>query len=208
MGTAHRPQPRARCLMRLLILFLLSLPFGAHAANAPVWNAQSVLHAIASTQVQTVQFSEEKFLGVLDTPLLSQGVLTFRPPDGLEKHTTAPQDELMTLQGQALTYTRQGKTYQLDLTEHPEAAAYAVGIRALLTGDIAVLQRSYLLQLSGDAAHWSLQLLPTDPRLLSLIKAISVTGSGGYLHLIEYDQADGDRSVMTLAPESKAPAAP
>lgn len=194
--------------MRLFILCLLSLSLSAHAADAPAWNAQLVLHAIASTQGQTVQFSEEKFLGVLDTPLLSQGELTFRPPDGLEKHTTAPQNERMTIQGQALTYTRQGKTYQLDLTEHPEAAAYAVSIRALLTGDIAALQQSYLLQFSGDAAHWSLQLLPTDPRLLSLIKAISVTGSGGYLHIIEYDQADGDRSVMTLAPESKPPASP
>jgi hypothetical protein len=70
----------------------------------------------------------------------------------------------------------------------------------LLNGNAALLRKSYVLKLSGDRAHWVLLLLPTDPRIQSLIKSISVNGSGDQLQTIEYDQANGDRSVMTLLP--------
>ena len=108
-----------------------------------------------------------------------------------------------------LTYTRQGQTYTLNLSEHPEATAYANSIRGLLNGNATLLKRNYVLKLSGDPAHWVLLLLPTDPRIQSLIKSISVNGSGDHLQTIEYDQTNGDRSVMTLLPATlPTPASP
>ncbi|HQT43478.1 MAG TPA: tripartite tricarboxylate transporter substrate-binding protein, partial [Halothiobacillus sp.] len=127
-------------------------------------------------------------------------------PDYLEKHTTAPRDEVMIIQDAVLTYTRQGQTYTLHLAEHPEATAYANSMRGLLTGNAAILKQSYALELSGDPAHWTLLLLPTDTRIASLIKNISVTGAGDSVQMIEYDQTNGDRSVMTIRPAS--PSAP
>jgi hypothetical protein len=187
----------------LLFLLLQGLAQGATLASAapsPNWTPESVLHTLADHRQGEARFSEQKFIGVLDTPLLSEGTLTFRPPDYLEKHTTSPRDERMTIEGDVLTYTRQGQTYTLNLAEHPEATAYANSIRGLLNGNAALLQQNYALKLSGDRAHWVLLLLPTDPRIQSLIKSISVNGSGDHLQTIEYDQTNGDRSVMTLLP--------
>lgn len=195
----------------LILLFLLfqSLALGetqATAAPSSDWTPAAVLRMLAEHRQGEARFTEQKFIGVLDTPLLSAGTLTFRPPDYLEKHTTSPRDECMTIEGDKLTYTRQGQTYTLNLAEHPEATAYANSIRGLLNGNAALLRKSYVLKLSGDRAHWVLLLLPTDPRIQSLIKSISVNGSGDQLQTIEYDQSNGDRSVMTLLPaHSKSP---
>jgi outer membrane lipoprotein-sorting protein len=193
--------------MRQTLFFMLLLLQGlvqpvtvVAAAPSPDWSPASVLRTLAEHRQGEVRFTEQKFIGVLDTPLLSEGTLTFRPPDYLEKHTTSPRDERMTIEGDVLTYTRQSQTYTLNLAEHPEATAYANSIRGLLNGNAALLRKSYVLKLSGDRAHWVLLLLPTDPRIQSLIKSISVNGSGDHLQRIEYDQANGDRSVMTLLP--------
>ncbi len=195
----------------LFLLFLLfqSLALDATLATAALssdWTPAAVLRTLAEHRQGEARFTEQKFIGVLDTPLLSAGTLTFRPPDYLEKHTTSPRDERMTIEGDKLTYTRQSQTYTLNLAEHPEATAYANSIRGLLNGNAALLRKSYVLKLSGDHAHWVLLLLPTDPRIQSLIKSISVNGSGDQLQTIEYDQSNGDRSVMTLLPaHSKSP---
>ncbi len=191
-----------RTLYLLFLLFhgLVQGATLAFAAPSLDWTPESVLHALAEHRQGEARFTEQKFIGVLDTPLLSEGTLTFRPPDYLEKHTTAPRDERMTIEGDKLTYTRQGQTYTLNLAEHPEATAYANSIRGLLNGNAALLRKSYVLKLSGDRAHWVLLLLPTDPRIQSLIKSISVNGSGDQLQTIEYDQSNDDRSVMTLLP--------
>lgn len=186
----------------LLLFFLLQslAPAIAFAAPSPDWTAESVLRALADHRQGAARFAEQKIIGVLDTPLLSEGTLTFRPPDYLEKHTTSPRDEHMTIQGDVLTYTRQGQTYTLNLAEHPEATAYVNSIRGLLNGNAALLKQNYVLKLNGDRAHWVLLLLPTDARIQSLFKSISVNGSGDHLQTIEYDQTNGDRSVMTLLP--------
>ncbi len=196
-------------MRRWLLIFLLAWffwPLRATAEPPTSWSTATVLQSVANHRQSAARFTEEKFIGVLDTPLLSEGKLTFRPPDYLEKHTTAPRDEVMIIQDAVLTYTRQGQTYTLHLAEHPEATAYANSMRGLLTGNAAILKQSYALELSGDPAHWTLLLLPTDTRIASLIKNISVTGAGDSVQMIEYDQTNGDRSVMTIRPAS--PSAP
>ncbi|MHB8920446.1 MAG: LolA-related protein [Halothiobacillus sp.] len=196
-------------MRRWLFIFLLAgffWPLQATAEPLASWNAATVLQSVANHRQSAARFTEEKFIGVLDTPLLSEGKLTFRPPDYLKKHTTVPRDEVMIIQGTMLTYTRQGQTYTLNLAEHPEATAYANSMRGLLTGNAAILKQSYALKLSGDPAHWTLLLLPTDARIASLIKNISVTGAGDSVQMIEYDQTNGDRSVITIQPAS--PSAP
>lgn len=45
--------------------------------------------------------------------------------------------------------------------------------------------------------HWSLWLLPSDPKMASMIQKISITGRLNDVRSIEFLQADGNRSVMT-----------
>ena len=43
-----------------------------------------------------------------------------------------------------------------------------------------------------------LTLLPSEPKIAALVLRIVVTGSKSQIRSIEYLQADGDRSLMTI----------
>lgn len=166
------------------------------------WNIDVLMQGLAAHQPRQADYTEEKYLGVLDTPLVSSGTLTYRAPDTLEKRTVSPRPAVMTLSGQTLSVTEDQHTQTLDLTAHPDAAAYVDSLRGLLSGNLALLKRFFSLQLTGDRDHWTLVLRPSGGRIGSLIDSISVTGSGYLMRTLEYDQSDGDRSVMTIKPKA------
>lgn len=167
------------------------------------WNIDRLMQGLAAHQPRQADYVEEKYLGMLDMPLISSGKLTYRAPDYLEKETLAPRYVVMTLSGETMTLTEDHQTQTIDLSAHPEAEAYADSIRGLLSGDLALLKKSFSLQLTGDRAHWSLVLRPAGGRIGGLIDSISVTGSGNIMRRLEYDQSDGDRSIMTIQPKAR-----
>ena len=192
-----------RVLRGLLTAWLLCLSLPPAIAQADGWGISQLMHGLAHGPHETARFAEQKYIGVLDTPILSSGRLKYVAPDYLEKHTTSPKDERMVLDGDVLTLTQDDKTYTLRLSEQPAAVAYANSIRGLLSGNLSVLRQSYDLQLTGDRQSWTLLLHPTNPQVVQLIDSISVTGSGTRIRTIEYDQSDGDRTVMTIKPAQK-----
>ena len=54
---------------------------------------------LAAVPERRVRFSEERRFAALDQPLHSQGILLWRRPDVLEKHTEAPQPETLRVEG-------------------------------------------------------------------------------------------------------------
>lgn len=185
-------------LSAFLLLGSVGAGYAAPPAKASPWNIETLMHGLAGNRHHSAHFIEKKYIAVLDTPVISSGELRYIPPDHLEKHTTSPKDELMTLDGDVLTLKQDQKTYTLRLSEHPAAVAYADSIRGLLSGNLKVLRQAYRLQLTGDRRHWSLLLHPTNRDVAQLIDSISVNGSGTDIQTIEYDQSDGDHTVMTI----------
>jgi len=182
----------------LLTASLLLLGIAANAANDGQWNIETLMRGLAAHRHHSAHFTEKKYIALLDTPVISSGELRYNPPDHLEKHTTSPKDEVMTLDGDVLKLKQDGKTYTLRLSEHPAAVAYADSIRGLISGNLKVLKKAYHLQLTGDRRQWSLLLHPTNHDVAQWLDNISVSGSGNEIRTIEYDQSDGDRTVMTI----------
>lgn len=189
----------------LLVLGLVFSSYGfaqnqapTPGSSTPPWDLKQLMLGLAAHQPKQAQYVEEKYLGVLDTPLISYGELRYVAPDHLEKKTRAPNPATMTLSGDTLTLTEGHQTRTLDLSKHPGAALYADSIRGLLSGNLALLQKTFSVQLSGNRDHWRLLLRPIGHRVDGLLDSVSVTGSGYYLRRFEYDQADGDRSIMTI----------
>ncbi len=196
------------CLVAGLIAGPVSAPVLADTAKPAAtdtkqaeWSLERLMRSLAHRKHHTAHYTEKKYIGLLDTPMISSGELRYTPPNHLEKRTTSPKKERMVLDGNVLTFEQGDKTYTLNLDDHPAAVAYADSIRGLLAGNLSVLRQAYQLRMTGDEGHWSLMLHPTNTAVSQLIDSISVTGSGDQIQRIEYDQTDGDRTVMTIEPD-------
>jgi hypothetical protein len=171
-----------------------------HAAAAAEWDVSRLFEMLAKQRPGRVTFEERKHLALLDRPLESSGELSFIPPHTLEKRTIAPRAERVVVDRERLTFERGGKTYSMGLRENPAVAVLVESIRSTLAGDLASLTRTYSAGLEGDAAGWRLKLRPLDPALATLVERIEIAGSHAQVRSVEIFQADGDRSVMRLAP--------
>lgn len=182
-------------LLRLAGLALLLAAGSAHA-----WDLSQLMQGLARNKGGHALFTEKKYLALLDKPLAASGELFYSPPDRLEKRTLQPKPEYLLLDGDTLIVERGKQKYTLRLADRPEVVAFVDSIRGTLAGNREVLERSYALRLFGNEEHWTLNLLPSDTRIATLISRITVSGSKNQVLTIEYLQADGDRMVMNIEP--------
>ena len=188
---------RSRFLQSLLAgLLLLGLALPASAA----YDIGQLLADLARHKGGKAKFVEKKFLAVLDKPLVATGEMTYTAPDRLEKRTLTPKPETMLLEKDSLTLEREKQKLTINLASQPEALAFIDSIRGTLSGNRAALERNYGLHLAGTADKWTLTLLPSDQKIAALVQRITVSGSRGQVRQIEYLQADGDRSQLTIEP--------
>lgn len=182
------------CAIASLVL-ALTLP----VARADDWPVAALMQLLAQNKSGKATFVEEKYIQILDQPILSTGDLSFVAPDRLEKRTLTPKPETLILAGDALTIERPGKAPRtVSLQDHPEAAAFIESIRGTLAGDLSALQTFYGLKLTGAAERWQLTLTPKQARLGSVVEHIVISGAQADIRTIELDQRDGDHSVMTI----------
>lgn len=181
----------------------LLLAFGAaatlaHAAAA--MRVEDLMSQLRRERPSAARFNETKSIALLDHPLESSGELLFTPPRRLEKRTTSPGSERLVVDGDALTIEHAGRTQTLSLRELPQVAAILEGIRATLAGDGATLERLYRVRVEGDKGSWHLTLVPRDAEVAKVVARVILGGSGGDVRRVEIEQADGDRSLMQIAP--------
>jgi len=104
----------------------------------------------------------------------------------------------MTVDGGALLIERGSKKHRLQLQDYPELAAFIESIRGTLAGDRKALERNYQLSLFGTVERWTLQLSPTDEKMLAVVQRIRIAGVRDTVRSIEIMQADGDSSRMLI----------
>jgi hypothetical protein len=148
-----------------------------------------------------VPFVEEHFLAVLDRPVESSGELFYDAPDRLEKRTLKPKPESLVLERGVMTAHRGRHTYVLNLSDYPQVVPLIDSIRATLAGDRAALERIFKVTLEGDLQHWKLLLTPSDATIAKSVRQIRIEGERDAIHSVEIQQADGDRSLLTIGPE-------
>ena len=153
-----------------------------------------------------VTYVEKEYLGILERPLKSSGVLIYDAPDHLEKKTLTPRKESLVLEHGELTVKRGDRTYHLDLSEYPQVAPYVDAIRATMAGDLQALQKVFTVKFEGTLAHWKLGLVPLDARIARALRRIRIAGAEENVESVEIDKTNGDRSVMRMgAPEGSTP---
>ena len=185
-------------MMRRFVLALLGLGWMTSALAA--YDIDQLMTDLASQKGGRAKFVETRHVALLDKPLQASGEMIYSPPDRLEKRTLLPKPETMVLDKDMLSLERDKRKFTINLANRPEAQAFVESIRSTLAGNRKVLEQDYSLKLDGEAARWVLTLVPSAPSISGLLKRITVSGSKNQVRVIEYLQADGDRSVMLIEP--------
>lgn len=190
----------ATLLLSSLLACLMAL--SAHSAHAAEWEVSDLMNLLSQQKTRKAFFVEKKYIAALDRPLESSGELSFTAPDRLEKRITKPKPEAVALEGDKVLIERSnGRKLRLSLSERPEVSGFVESIRSTLTGDRSALERFYALKLTGTAEQWQLSLVPLQPQMLKIINEIRIAGARDVIATIEFMQADGDHSIMTITDE-------
>ncbi len=160
----------------------------------------ALMARLAAVPSRRALFTETKTLAALRLPLHSSGRLAYRRPDRLDKITTWPQPEVLTVRAGRLRLTTDGATRRIDLAAQPVIAALVEAVLGTLAGDLAGLRRDYHVRASGDLAAWRLVLTPRGAALAGLLRQVAITGRAGWLLRLRTVQTNGDVTVMIMTP--------
>jgi hypothetical protein len=192
--------------MFALVLLTPGRALSAEAGQTAGFTEGRLMALLAQRREGEVKFTETDYLQVLDQPVKSSGVLLYRAPDHLEKRTLEPKKESMVLDGDQLTVQRGHRSRQIQVSAYPQVAPYVDAIRDTLAGNEAGLEKVFKVGFSGTREEWKLELVPLDKGAARKVRRVEIEGGSDVIRSVEILQADGDRSVMTLAaPTSGAP---
>ncbi|HEY0230414.1 MAG TPA: LolA-related protein, partial [Dokdonella sp.] len=144
-------------------------------------------------------YTEVRFSGMLDRPLILHGELEYLGPGKLGKRVDSPYKEQTTIADSSASVQRgEHAPRTFSLAQAPELEGFLRGFSALLGGDAATLQHDFELSASGSEARWQLQLKPRDERLARRITAIEVDGAQATPRCFRTHEADGDLGVLLV----------
>jgi outer membrane lipoprotein-sorting protein len=184
-------------LAALLLVSTLSI--------AESWDLQALMQGMAQIPASQSRFVETRHIALLTRPLELKGRLSYERPNRLSKHVLSPFDELISVEGDALTVVNRTKGEQrfISLREQPQMRALVESVRATLAGDLAQLERHYRVEFSGTRGAWRMLLVPRDAKVRQYVETIALAGAEARLARIEIVEAGGDRSVMTILHDEK-----
>lgn len=176
-------------MSRLLLVLLLWVPAFASSIELPELAGQ-----LRATPLVRGDFEQEKRIPGLSRPLLSRGQFVLVPGQGLLWRLRSPLtlDYRITPRGMA---GRQNGRWQ-PVASSPLARDQQLFL-ALLSGDVERLGRDFQPQLSGNQAHWQLQLLPRSVLLRQLFRAIRLSGSD-VVEEVQLDEVSGEQTRLRL----------
>ncbi len=144
-------------------------------------------------------YTEVRWSGLLDRPLIVRGELEYLGPGRLGKRVDEPYREQMTVaDGSATVQRGTRKPRSFALGQAPELEGFLRGFSALLGGDAEALQRDFALSATGRASNWQLQLKPRDSRLARRVPAIEVDGTGSEPRCFRTHEGDGDLAILLV----------
>jgi hypothetical protein len=170
------------------------------AAQQAAFGLQQVTALLAKNASGQARFTEERHVSGIEGPLRAAGTLSFVAPDRFTRSVTDPRPETMEVQGNLLVLRRGGRTRQMTVDAIPELMALIEAVRGTLTGNAVLLEKFFKAQVEGNAARWTLTLVPRDARLATQVRELKITGLQSDMRSVELWLAGGDRSVMAIDP--------
>lgn len=153
---------------------LLLVPSGAPAADDAA-TMDALLARFHGLVGLSARFHEEKHIALLAQPLVSDGTVHYAPPDKIARHTLTPSPASVVLDGATLRFGDGTSERAIDTGASPVVRAFVDSFRAVLAGDRAALERSFVLDfhaLGGAGPKWELGLVPRDAPLARIIREI------------------------------------
>jgi hypothetical protein len=176
----------------------------SHAAPEPAAastgvDAKSLVAGMRREAPARTPYSEVRFSGLLDRPLILHGELEYSGPGKLAKTVDEPYKEHTVVEnGEASVQRGDRPARKFSLSQAPELEGFLRGFAALLGGDADALQRDFELSASGTTDAWRLKLTPRDQRLAKRVTAIEVDGAGIAPRCFYTREADGDVNVLLV----------
>lgn len=201
MGEIPRPRRRTRGAALIGVLALTAFICNAvPGAQASGLSLEDVLQRVATNSGEAVGFEESRYLGVVTKPLESSGTLRFEPPDRLIKETEKPYRETAIVDGDRLTVLNAAgaETRSISLWASEELRLVFDSLRAVLRGDAKALAALFQVSVSGDEAHWTIELTPQPGGEDGQIERITVQGEAGRIASFEIRESNGDRALIRL----------
>lgn len=144
-------------------------------------------------------YTEVRFSGLLDRPLILHGELEYLGPGRLGKRVDTPyREDTRIADGEATVQRGERPPRTFALGQAPELEGFLRGFSALLGGDAATLAGDFELSATGDRGQWRLLLTPRDRRLARRVSAIEVDGHADTARCFRTRDADGDLSVLLV----------
>lgn len=195
---------KRRALFVAVIVLVGSLGFAGAALAAPPPRQEDVLAALAQVKQSRMRFVEQRESRILETTLTVTGTLAYRAPGHIEKHSLRPLDERFVVDGDTLLLERQqaGQRFarKLPVNEIPALVPLVAGLRAVLSGDAALLAQHFSVEFTPLWNGWRLRLTPKDAQARTHVEAIRFEGEGAHVRLVETREVGGEVSRMRLFP--------
>ena len=184
--------------MKRLSALLCAVSMATVASTVSALDLPELMKNLSAQKEGRARFVEQKTLSVLSTPIESRGELSFKAPDFLQKKTTQPIQETLTVERDRVILIRGGKEQIIQLDAQPEMRAFIDSLRATLSGDLPTLKKSFLVKLSGPANKWTLSLRPLSANLQRILVEVSIQGRNSEILFIETSMLNGDRTFLSL----------
>ena len=184
--------------MKRLSALLCAVSMATVVSTVSALDLPELMKNLSVQKEGRARFVEQKTLSVLSTPIESRGELSFKAPDFLQKKTTQPIQETLTVERDRVILIRGGKEQVIQLDAQPEMRAFIDSLRATLSGDLPTLKKSFLVELSGPANKWTLSLRPLSANLQRILVEISIQGRNSEILFIETTMLNGDRTFLSL----------
>ena len=170
--------------------------FAAIAASAPVEKIQSIL---AKPKVLCGRFDQSKQLVGLKKPLTSNGRFCVVADKGVLWRALQPfantlkltRNEILQMQGERVTL-------RLDAQREPAVQMINNVLFALFAGDLAELEKLFVIEGDVREKSWSVTLKAREPGLAKIIGAIALEG-GMYVKNVTISEANGDRTTIAFS---------
>jgi hypothetical protein len=182
-----------------LVLLAWAFPAATRAGEEPLALAE-LMQRFAAMPGLEAKFEEERQIALLELPLRSSGSLYFAPPDALARHTESPARSSLVVEGDRMQVSDGEGERALDLAGQPLLRVFIDGFRLALRGDLAALERTFVLKFDAPAGGaWSLELSPRDPTLGRVLERVELRGRGTAVSEVRILELNGDATRLRFS---------
>lgn len=176
----------------ILLLCAVALAAGA----GPAEKIQALL---ARPKVLCGRFEQSKQLVGLKKPVTSNGRFCVIAGKGVLWRSLQPfpntvkvtRDEIVQMRGERVTQ-------RLDARREPALRMINDLLFALFAGDLAQLDKLFIIEGDARDGHWTAALKPREPALAKAVGAIALEG-GAYVKNLTISEANGDITKLSFA---------